>query len=67
MRERTAPGPIFYFDHLHATLASAKELPVFLLIPRTAATMRRGLMLVIAAVIILLKDEIVKIVVTGEF
>jgi hypothetical protein len=29
--------------------------------------MRRGLMLVIAAVIILLKDEIVKIVVTGEF
>jgi hypothetical protein len=67
VRERTAPGPIFYFDHLHATLASAKELPVFLLIPRTAATMRRGLMLVIAAVIILLKDEIVKIVVTGEF
>ena len=67
MRERTAPGPIFYFDHLHATLASAKELPVFLLIPRTAATMRRGLMLVIAAVIVLLKDEIVKIVVTGEF
>jgi hypothetical protein len=67
VRERTAPGPIFYFDHLHATLASAKELPVFLLIPRTAATMRRGLMLVIAAVIVLLKDEIVKIVVTGEF
>ncbi len=29
--------------------------------------MRRGLMLVIAAVIILLKGEIVKIVVTGEF
>jgi hypothetical protein len=29
--------------------------------------MRRGLMLVIAAVIVLLKDEIVKIVVTGEF
>jgi hypothetical protein len=48
-------------------LASAKETPVFLLIPRTAATIRRGLMLVIAAVIILLKDEIVKIVITGEF
>ncbi len=40
---------------------------MFLLIPRTAATMRRGLMLVIAACIVLLKDEIVKIVVTGEF
>ena len=58
---------IFYFDRLHAALASAKEVPVFLLIPRTAATMRRGLMLAIAACIILLKDEIVKIVVTGEF
>ena len=40
---------------------------MFLLIPRTAATIRRGLMLVIAAVIILLKYEIVKIIVTGEF
>ncbi len=40
---------------------------MFLLIPRTPATIRRGLMLVIAAVIILLKDEIVKIVITGEF
>ncbi len=40
---------------------------MFLVIPRTAATIRRGLMLVIAAVIILLKDEIVKIIVTGEF
>ena len=40
---------------------------MFLLIPRTVATIRRGLMLVIAAVIILLKDEIVKIIVTGEF
>ncbi len=29
--------------------------------------MRRGLMLVIATCIVLLKDEIVKIVVTGEF
>jgi hypothetical protein len=67
VRERTAPGSIFYFDCPHATLASAKEVPVFFLIPRTAATFRRGLMLVIAAVIILLKDEIVKIVVTGEF
>jgi hypothetical protein len=57
----------FYFDRLHAALARAKEVPVFLLIPRTAATTRRGLMLVIAACIILLKDEIVKIVVTGEF
>ncbi len=59
--------PILYFDRLHAALASAKEVPVFLLIPRTAATFRRGLMLVIAAGILLLKDEIVKIVVTGEF
>ena len=57
----------FYFDCLHAALACAKEAPVFLLIPRTAATMRRGLMLVIAGCILLLKDEIVKIVVTGEF
>lgn|GEM_PF-2981850 len=40
---------------------------MFLLIPRTAATIRRGLMLAIALCIILLKDEIVKIVVTGEF
>ena len=40
---------------------------MFLLIPRTPATIRRELMLVIAAVIILLKDEIVKIVITGEF
>jgi hypothetical protein len=67
VRERTARGPNFYFDGPHAALASAKEVPVFFLIPRTAATIRRGLMLVIAAVIILLKDEIVKIVVTGEF
>jgi hypothetical protein len=67
VRERTALGPIFYFDRLHATLASAKEVPVFLLIPRTAATIRRGLMLAIAAVIVLLKGEIVKIIVTGEF
>ena len=40
---------------------------MFLFIPRTAATIRRGLMLVTAVFIILLKDEIVKIVVTGEF
>ncbi|HEY8139156.1 MAG TPA: hypothetical protein VIF61_15045 [Methylocystis sp.] len=40
---------------------------MFLLIPRTAATIRRGLMLAIAAVIVLLKGEIVKIIVTGEF
>ncbi len=57
----------FYFDRLHAALARAREVTVFLLIPRTAATMRRGLMLVIATCIVLLKDEIVKIVVTGEF
>lgn len=66
MRERTAPASIFYFDRLHAALARAREVTVFLLIPRTAATMRRGLMLVIATCIVLLKDEIVKIVVTGE-
>lgn len=66
MRERTASGPIFYFDRRNAALASAKEVPVFLLIPRTAATIRRGLMLVVAALIVVLKDEIVKILVTGE-
>jgi hypothetical protein len=67
VRERTASGAIFYFDRLHAALASAKEVPVFILIPRTPATIRRGLMLVVAACIVLFKDEIVKIVVTGEF
>lgn len=40
---------------------------MFILIPRTPATIRRGLMLVVAACIVLFKDEIVKIVVTGEF